>query len=140
MRKPSAWVVPRTFGVEGSFFGETADECENLFADFALAGFDLSASGDGGDGGAAGGGFFGGDGVEVVGEFGAADAVGAVGVGANGSRRRCWGRRLGGKERSNNESGGWKEMEGSHRAALIHRGGGGVNRWSYQFRVSCVRA
>ena len=40
-----------------------------------------AAGGDSGDGGAAGGGFFGGDVVEVVGELGAADVGGAVGVG-----------------------------------------------------------
>ena len=95
------------FGVEGSFLGEAADEGEDLFADFALAGFGLGASGDGGDGGAAGGGFFGGDVVEVVGELGAADVGGAVGVGSDGrgrTLRRCGRRRLCGEERSGEES------------------------------------
>jgi hypothetical protein len=41
---------------------------------------------------------------------------------------------------SGEQSGGKKgcageEMEGSHRAALIHRGEWQVNRWSYQFAV-----
>jgi len=113
------------FGVEGSFFGESTYEGEDFLADFALAGFGLRASGDCGDGGATGGGFFGGDVVEVMGELGAADVVGAVGVGSDWrgrTLRRCGGRRLGGKERSNDESGDGQEMEGSHRAALIHRG------------------
>ncbi len=104
------------FCVERSFFGEAADEGEDLFADLSLAGFGLGAGGDRGDGGAARGGFFGGDVVEVVGELGAADVGGAVGVGflrgvmrsarREGLRREEWRR---------------TEMEGSHRPALIHR-------------------
>jgi hypothetical protein len=72
----------------------------------------------------------------IVGEWGAANVGGAVGVGAGWRRRtlwRCGGRRLGGEECSGKESGGGEEMEGSHRAALIHRGGREVKRWSYQF-------
>ena len=69
-------------GVERSFLGEGADEGEDLLADFALAGFGLGSGVDGGDGGAAGGGVFGGDVVEVVGELGATDVGGAVGIGS----------------------------------------------------------
>jgi hypothetical protein len=50
---------------------------------------------------------------------------------------RCGGRRLRGEERGE-ESDGGEEMEGSHRAALIHRGGREVKRWSYQFELSSI--
>ena len=67
----------------------------------------MGAGSDGGDGGATGCGLFGGDVVEVVGELGAADVGGAVGVGSDERRwilRRCGRRRLCGEERSNDES------------------------------------
>jgi hypothetical protein len=31
------------------------------------------------------------------------------------------------------KGGSHEQSQGSHRLALIHRGGGGVKRWSYQF-------
>jgi hypothetical protein len=46
---------------------------------------------------------------------------------------------LSGEGRGGEESGGGKKMEGSHRAALIHRGGREVKRWSYQFEFLVIR-
>jgi hypothetical protein len=131
------------FCVERRFFGEAADEGEDFFADFTLAGFGLGAGGYGGDGGAAGGGFFGGDVVEVIGELSATDVVRTVGVSSDWWRRalwRCGGRRLCGEEHGSEKSGGGQQMEGSHRAALIHRGRRDVKRWSYQFVIPIDKA
>jgi len=75
------------FGVEGSFFGESADKCEEFLANLALAGLGLSSSGDGSDGGAAGSGFFGGNVIEILGQLSATDVGGAVGIWAGSCLR-----------------------------------------------------
>lgn len=131
------------FGGKRSFFREAANEREDLFSDIALTGFGLGAGGDGGDGGTAGGGLFGSDVVEVVGELSAADVGGAVGTVDDARSGRGWGfgtlRYWGGcgclreKNSGGEKSSGGDEMEGSHRAALIHRNEREVKRWSYQF-------
>jgi len=124
-------------GVEWGSFGEATEEGEDFFADFALAGFGLGAGGDGGYRCATGGGFFGGDVVEVVGELGAADVGGTTGVGADWHSDRWHGGSdvgcLRGEDRGGEKCGDRDEMEGSHRAAFIHRGASEVKRWSYQF-------
>jgi len=112
------------FCVEWCFFGEAADKSQDFFADFALTGFGLDTGGNGGDGAAAGDGFFGGDIVEVVGELGAAGVVWANNFGLlqyDAWRERRWRGHLGGEESCGQESGARKETEGSHRDALIHR-------------------
>ena len=117
-----------SFVVEGCFFGEAADKGEDFSADFALAGFGLGSGGDGGDCGAAGGGFLRGDFVEVVGELGAANVGGAVGIlFPNYGSRKGYGLC---RDEGRKKSCGGEKKESSHRDALIHRGAGKVNRWS----------
>jgi len=76
------------FGVEGSFFRESADKCKEILADLALAGLGLGSSGDGGDVGASRSGFFGGDVVEILGQLSATDVGGTIGVWAGSCLRR----------------------------------------------------
>lgn len=110
------------FGVEWRFFGEAADEGEDLGADGSLTGFGLGSGLDGGDGDAAGGGLFSGDVVEIFGELGAAGVGGVreVGFGDGGLGKRE-------RKRDGEESGG--EVAGdSHEDALVQGCEGGASR------------
>ena len=118
-------------GVERGLGGEGADEGEDLFADFGLAGEGLGLCVDGGDNYAAVGVVFGGDGVEIVGEREAAGVRGGVGVGADqtcccgaicgrrGGLRVGDGRKCGGEQRCD-------EDVFAHGYAFLHPLGIGV--------------